>query len=538
MKPRPLLQGAGIATLYTAPFAAGYLTPSAGDAYHRLHPLTTIYWAILLLAIGLWIGSGIAFWLLERLPERWKRIFWLIPLTLLPWLFLRGLAAAFTDWPRIALLTMQIEHVLVPGIAILGVGMLLLMQAIGPTHFDKCVTGIRAAYMISGFGLLVILPQVGNYAFRSEPREQPGFVQANLPAVSASSPRIVWILMDELSYDQVFDHRQPDVALPNFDNLARSSLRFSAIQPVGKFTEEVLPALLLGKPVAVLRKPYPGPPSYRSTPGGSWQQFSEYDSIFGDAHSLGWTSGIAGWYNPYCRLFPDVVNRCFWQYSEPGHFDLASSLKSTSSVTENIAAMAPFRVKIQAVMHRPMLAGNQLHRDDYISLMAQARNLLNDSRIRFAFVHLPVPHPPGIYDRRRHIFVDRGTYLGNLVLADQSLEALREVIQSTPGAANTTLIVSSDHSWRTSWWRGSGDWSAEAERVTHGGEFDDRPVLMVHLPGSDSSQVVSKPVSVLIVHDILESLLRGQLHNTSDINELVEKQPAAIQEMNNAQARN
>lgn len=538
MKSRPFLQGAGIATLYTATFASGYLTPTAGDAYHRLHPLTTIYRAILLLAIGLWIGSGIAFWFLERLPERWKRIFWLIPLTLLPWLFLRGLAAALTDWPRIALLTMQIEHVLVPGIAIVGLGMLLLSPAIDPTYYDKCVRGGRAVYMISGFGLLVILPQIGNYALRSEPRELPGFVQASLPAVPAASPRIVWILMDELSYDQIFDHRQPDVVLPNFDNLASSSLRFSAVQPVGKFTEEVLPALLLGKPVADLRKPYAGPPSYRSTPEGPWRKFSEYDTIFGDAHSLGWTSGIAGWYNPYCRLVPDVVNRCFWQYSEPGHFDLASSLNSRSSVAENIAAMAPFRVKIQAVMHRPMLAGNQLHRDDYITVMAQAKELLNDSRIRFAFVHLPIPHPPGIYDRQRHTFADRGTYLDNLVLADQSLQALREVIQSTPGAANTTLIVSSDHSWRTSWWRGSGVWSAEAERVTHGGKFDERPVLIVQLPGSDGSQVVSRPASALIVHDIVESLLRGQLHSVSDINQLVEKQPAAMQEINSAKARN
>jgi hypothetical protein len=535
VKARPFLQGAGFATLYVAPFAADFLTPTLGDAYRRLHPLTTIYRAIFLMAIGLWIGAGTLFWLLERLPERWKRVFWLIPFALLPWLFLRSMTAAFTDWPRIALLVLHIDHVVAPGIAILALGLLLLSPMIGPALYDKCLTGMRALYMIAGFGLLVILPQIGKYALRSEPREQPAFVRANLPAVPASSPRIVWILMDELSYDQIFDHRQPDVALPNFDNLVRSSTSFSAIHPAGKWTEEVLPALLLGKPVVDLRKPYAGPPSYRSTPDGPWLRFNQHDTIFAVAQSLGWTSGVAGWYNPYCRLLPDVVNRCFWQYSEPGRFDLASSLLSTNSIAENMAAMMLFRDRIIVLMHGAIPSPNRQHRDDYTSLMVQSTDLLNDARIRFAFVHLPVPHPPGIYDRHLHVLADQGTYLSNLVLADQSLGALREVIQSTPAAASTTLIVSSDHSWRTFWWKGSGSWSAEAERVTHGGKFDPRPVLMVHLPGSDAGQVIAKPVSALVVHRILESLLRDQMHTAADLNNLIARQP---QEIENAQSGN
>ena len=535
MKPRPFLQGAGLATLYVALFAADFLTPTLGDSYRRLHPLTSIYRAIFLLAIGLWIGSGIAFWLLERIPGRWRRIFWLIPLAIAPWLFLRNMAAALKDWPRAALFVMQTAHVVAPAVLTLAVGLLLLSVAIGPALYDKCITGIRAFYMVAGFGLLVILPQVGRYALRSEPPEQPAFVKANLPAVPASAPRIVWILMDELSYDQVFDHRQPDVALPNFDSLARSSVAFSAIQPAGRWTEEVLPALLLGRPVAALRKSYGVPPSYRSTPHGPWLRFSQYDTIFADAQSLGWTSGIAGWYNPYCRLLPSVLDRCFWQYSEPGNFDLASSLDSTNSVAENMAAMAPFRAKIRTLIHIPVSSPNQPHRDDYISLMAHAQDLLNDSRIRFVFVHLPVPHPPGIYDRHSHTLADGGTYLDNLVLADQSLGALRDVIQSTPAAANTTLVVSSDHSWRTFWWRGSGAWSAEAERVTQGGKFDDRPVLIVHLPGEDGRQIIAKPINLLIAHDILEALLRGQINTMADINTLTDRQP---QEIENAQRGN
>jgi hypothetical protein len=200
-----------------------------------------------------------------------------------------------------------------------------------------------------------------------------------------------------------------------------------------------------------------------------------------------------------------------------------------------MVAMAPFQARILALTHRPVLSPNRSHRDDYTTMMAHAQDLLNDSRIRFVFVHLPVPHPPGIYNRHSHTMNGQGTYLDNLVLADQSLGALRDVIQSTPAAANTTLIVSSDHSWRTFWWKGSGAWSEEAMRATHGGQFDPRPVLMVQLPGSETGQVIAKPVNVLVIHRILQRLLRSQIHNAADINKLVAREP---QDMENAQNGN
>jgi hypothetical protein len=373
--------------------------------------------------------------------------------------------------------------------------------------------------MAAGFGLLVILPQTGRLALHSGPREQSGFVETGLPAVPSSSPRIVWVLMDELSYDQVFDHRVQTVDLPNFDRLAGSSVRFSALKPFAEFTEEVLPGLLLGKPVTGLLKPAAGVPRYRSYPKEPWQQFNQHETIFADARSLGWSTGVAGWYNPYCRLLPDVLDRCFWQYSEPGNFDLASSLSSTNSIAENIFAMVPFRVRWLSLMHKPIAPGNQAHRDDYVTLMTQAKALLQDSNIRFAFIHLPVPHPAGIYDRSTHALSDHGSYLDNLVLADQALGELQRSIDSTPAAANTTLIISSDHSWRTYWWKKSGNWSEAEEKASHG-RFDPRPVLIVHLPGQKTAETIARPANALIVHAILEALLRGKVQNAADIDRL------------------
>jgi hypothetical protein len=279
---------------------------------------------------------------------------------------------------------------------------------------------------------------------------------------------------------------------------------------------------MLGKVIVDLRKPYPGPPSYRSASGGAWQSFSERDTLFADAHSLGWTTGVAGWYNPYCRLLPHVLDRCVWFYSEPLHSDLSGSLSTRKSIVENMAAMMPLSFGLNSVMHTPTGDPIQTHIDDYLSVMAQTRDLIQDSHIRFIFIHFPIPHPPGIYDRVHHVIRKDGSYLDNLVLADQSLAAVQAAIQSTPAAANTTLIVSSDHSWRPWVWQPLKE---EEERVSHGGTFDPRAVLMVHLPGQDTSQVISKPVNVLIAHNIVESLLRGQTSTPGDLDDIVGHQP-------------
>ena len=525
MKPRPLLQGAGFATLYVGFYAADFLNPTVGDAYHRLFPLTAIYRAMLLLVLLLWLLGGLAFAASERLSPPWRRTFWLVPIVLLPWLFFCSMSAISlgSEASTFPLLMLRLRRWTTPAFAALA----LLLLIAKPKLYDRYVTGIRACYMVFGFGLIVILPRIALQALRSGPREEPSFQRADLPDVAPNAPRIVWILMDELSYDQVFASRQPDVLLPNFDRLAQTSINFSDLRPPatapgpGSNTEDVLPSLLLGKAVVELRKPYPGPPSYRTTFTGSWRAFSENDTIFADAHTLGWTTGVAGWYNPYCRLLPHVLDRCVWVFSEPVHADLSRDLSTRKSVVQNLLGMTPVSDSLNTRIHGLREKGVRTHIDDYLSMMAHAEDLIQDPRIRFAFIHLPVPHPPAIYDRVHHVITGHGTYLDDLVLADDSLGSLQKVLQSTPAAANTVLIVSSDHSFRTFMWRGTPDWSAEAEAATHG-RFDPRPVLLVHFPDAAAGQVISKPANVLVAHDIVEGLLRGQIHSSADIDQLIE----------------
>jgi hypothetical protein len=509
-----VLEAAGFASLYVLPFAAGFLSASHTAAYHSLHPLTTIYRAILIILMAAWLFGLLALYHGARAPHRWRRMIGLVPFTLLPWLLCRAIAGAFASLQGTGL---AIRGATFIWLATALFGILLLRCR--PALLDRCFVVTRIVYRVAAFGMLVLLPRVALHARSAHPREAQSFQRANLPAVSPSQPRIVWVLMDELSYDQTFAHRAPSVALPTFDALAKSSVVFSNLQPVGDSTEKVIPGLLLGKPLAGMRFSDEGSLVYHAAADLPWQHFDQRDTIFAQAQQLGWSTGVAGWFNPYCRLMPDVLDRCFWQFSEPVSGDLSRYLSSTQSTSQNVLAMMPLRHMLSTLLHRPFGGGASPHRRDYTAVMVQAADLVRDPRIRFIFIHLNVPHPAGIYDRAHQSMSDKGTYLDNLVLADRSLATLRNEIQSTPAAASTTLIVSSDHSWRTYLWKGSSAWSREDEQATHG-RFDPRPVLIVHLPESEEGKIISAPVSLMFVHTLLDAMLRGQIHSESDIDSL------------------
>jgi hypothetical protein len=515
----PPLQAAGFAALFIIAYAVEFLTSSLGDAYHRIQPLTTIYRALLIATLLVWLLAWLGFTVCGRLSVRWKRVAWVVPFAFLPWLICRDLRSAFM-WPKVV----NAGALALPWAAPVAVGLYLALF-LRPKLLDRCIVCARSAYVIAAFSLLVILPKVVPHALRSGPQEHASFERATGPPASPLAPRIVWILLDELSYDQVFEHRQADLALPNLDALSKTSMVFSAVQPVGKMTQELLPALLLGKPIAELRTPYTGLPSYQSRDGGPWERFNQHDTIFGEARSLGWSSGLVGWYNPYCRLLSDVLNRCFWQYSEANRTGLSRFFLSTNTTAQNLAAIFPSPL-VYRFFHLPLPDASPPRIRDYEDAMTQSLDLLRDPGIRFVFLHLPVPHPPGLYDRARQTMRESGSYIDNLALADRSLGTLWNCIQSTPDAKNTTVIVSSDHSWRTYLWKPMHMWLPEDERAS-GGRFDPRPVLMVHLPGSTTAQTIARPTSELIVHTMIEAMLRNQVHSDADIAALPPGAPVA-----------
>jgi membrane-anchored protein YejM (alkaline phosphatase superfamily) len=234
--------------------------------------------------------------------------------------------------------------------------------------------------------------------------------------------------------------------------------------------------------------------------------------LFAFAQRNGWSTGVDGWYNPYCHILASVLNACSWEPS----LGLPTELFGAAEQNSVLANGAVLPNALLAKLTNSSAAPEDAHVVEYRNVMARTQALIQNDHIRFVFLHLPVPHPPGIYNRQHHVLRPGGTYLDNLVLADDTLGALLKEIDATPAASRSTVIVSSDHSWRIPLWRLVPGWTAEEERAS-GGRFDDRPVLLIHFPGQISGNDVNPALPELLEHDIIAEMLRGKINSSKDL---------------------
>ena len=142
-------------------------------------------------------------------------------------------------------------------------------------------------------------------------------------------------------------------------------------------------------------------------------------------------------------------------------------------------------------------------------LGAHALDTLAHSQADIIYLHLPVPHPAAFWNRRTRTYAAGGSYLDSLDYTDRLLGQILDLLQSQPRWAATTLIVHGDHSWRTGIWRTKPGWSAEDERISHGGQWDPRPALLIHAAGQQTPETVTAPTSLMIVHSVVAAQIQA-----------------------------
>lgn len=520
-KARPWLEGAGLSLLYLLPLTAAMLSPSRMSIYHQLLPATTVMRGLLIDLIAQTVLIACYFMWLRTKHHRLRDLLELPVLFVLSWVLARDIG--FTT--RLPSLHLPIQF-LEPALPYLP-GLVLVVSVIVMFSSPKTYRGLSAGsnVMLAAFGfaaVFVLAPRVVLACFSKQPQEQPSFVHMQQNGLPRHHPRIVWVLFDELSFNQVFDHRDKEIQLPAFDELQAQSISFSHLSPVGYFTDKVVPSLFLGKQIVDTRVTADGNLRWRSGPGDKWQIFDPRQTIFGEAQNLGWSPGLAGWFNPYCRLLGPVLNRCVWMDGTgliDGLFEGVSTRQSSLvNAFYGLPLVSPWSLQSNDKLE------SEGHYQDYKQLLDAGKTLLRDPSIDLAFLHLPIPHPPGIYKRPGTDPLHAPSYLDNLVLADGALAELRKIIAETPEGQDTVLIVSSDHSWRVPLWRDAEDWSQEDERASGKGSFDDRPVLMLHYPKETTAAVVDGKTSAMAVHTLLDGLLTGTIANEAELREQAQVQ--------------
>ncbi|MEO6910882.1 MAG: hypothetical protein ABI158_08160, partial [Edaphobacter sp.] len=260
-----------------------------------------------------------------------------------------------------------------------------------------------------------------------------------------------------------------------------------------------------------------------------WEAFDPHKTVFQDALNAGYSTAVAGWYNPYCRILAPVLDRCFWtfQLPYPGGMVLERPISRNIllPLVRRIHAAISLLSHPSAGLPKDTLEGDQ-HIADYLELRKAGDSMLADADASFVLLHMPIPHPEGIYDRRNTTLSSiGGSYVDNLALADAYLAHVRGLLQQRGEWDSSTIVIMGDHSWRTSFiWSKMEGWTAEDNAASHGGQFDDRPAYIVKLPQQQHALRIDAPFKAIHTRSLLDALLTDQFHNAKDLKIWVEKQ--------------
>ena len=368
------------------------------------------------------------------------------------------------------------------------------------------------------------------YAARSVVRFPPSaYADRALATPLPTDPqpvRVVWIVFDELSREIAFSNRPASLQVPNLDRLKQESFYATAAQSPSFATETSLPALILGSLVASVQPDGPDRLLLHLRRGSKAVDWGTMDNVFDRARALGDNTAVAGWYHPYGRLLNRSLSQCYWVAGSqpPGIEEYAVPREILPAIWDRLRLQF---VALPVAGHLPGVDPLEYERrskiEKYQSLLHAAEHMAADASIGLALLHLPVPHPPGIYSRSDHQFhaTKLGGYLDSVALADQSLGLLRHSIEEAGLWPGTAIIVSSDHGWRADGWRGGPGWTAEDEAISHQGTMG-IPFLL-RLPGQATGLLYPKRFNTVLSRRIITAILEGRLTDPARISEVIER---------------
>ena len=323
-------------------------------------------------------------------------------------------------------------------------------------------------------------------------------------------PRLVWIVFDELSYDQVYGHRAADLSLPNFDALRKESTVFTDAQPIGDKTVKILPSLLSGRVIRAYNFTFDNRFLVHDKGTHGFTQLTGANTVFADAQKEGWRTAAVGWYNPYCTIEAGTIDDCYWMNHDRLDGPMAQDASFWSNVWSPLKQAGLEIVRPDQADDNICSYGVRQRTKTYLDLKEHALQVLKADQGDFVFLHLPVPHSPNIWNRATGSYTQRcgSSYLDSLALADRELGSIMTILKSSPRWKDTTLIVQGDHSWRIYLWDDQPAWTVEDARASRSG-FDPRPAMIIHHAGQTQGDLNATPWSLVNVHSVVEQVLHG-----------------------------
>lgn len=348
-------------------------------------------------------------------------------------------------------------------------------------------------------------------AARPASRARESTTAGNHEDFQSKTKRVVWIVFDEFDERVAFKERPTTLWLPEFDRFRLRSLVASSAYPPAGDTAKSIPALLNGKRVSSITS---GAEKTLTLWNENERQPVIWDpgmTLFAETASEGITNSLVGTYYPYCATLDVSIDDCrdFRRYRDSEGFRKRITRAMVMALD---AVPLSFRLWL-----RKFQLENEIERYEFS--LRESISLAADPGFQLVFIHFPVPHQPGIYDRPsgRLDISSKHSYLDNLALADASFGSLRRAMEQSGVWDESTVIVTSDHWWRTYLWSTGPHWTPEDQQISAGREPDHRVPFMVKLSGSNQQLPYDRPFNTVTIRKMVMAILKGSVRTEAEL---------------------
>ncbi|MEO8367674.1 MAG: sulfatase-like hydrolase/transferase [Candidatus Solibacter sp.] len=335
----------------------------------------------------------------------------------------------------------------------------------------------------------------------------------SLPLLTTAqpAPRFVWIIFDEWDQYLTFQDRAKGLALPEIDRFRAESLHAEIVFSPAHDTQESLPSLLSGRIVESTKRTAPN--ELLLTYAGETQAvpWSRQPNIFQDLRQLGVNAALTGFFHPYPRVLGGDVVESFsisslTLFEEPAFWSGVSGLNKVYRMAESPLHRVPLISRSGLIDD---WRSRQTFKVAYLEILDRALRLAQRPEIGLALLHLPVPHPPAIYDRKKGELTaenSNGGYTDNLALADVTLGKLRKAMEAAGQWDNSFVLLTSDHPLR--------------------GKGPKHPWIpfLLKTPGQKVGLAYQQPFNSVLTHDLILAVVGGEVHSPDDVSKWLDRE--------------
>ncbi|MFX4263651.1 sulfatase-like hydrolase/transferase [Pelotomaculum propionicicum] len=338
-----------------------------------------------------------------------------------------------------------------------------------------------------------------------------------------TNPRIVWIIFDEMDQRLTFEDRPPALKLPELDRFRSHSLYANNAYPPAGETDLSLPSLTTGKMISEVKYDRPNDLLIRISGENKFVGWSTLPNVFSKVYDMGFNSTLIGWYHPYGRVIGNNLTICSWHTFN--NCRKATFSEAMAQQTEYFFKFLPLVGKFKIM--------NQISFYDELKLEDRIKScteIVNESleaavapEIGLTLIHIPIPHPPGLYDSAKNDYVIKGGgYMDNLVLADRILGEIRQTMENSGLWEKTTVIITSDHWLRYDIWSkndlGVNDNNIESFKKG----MDYRVPYMIKLAGQSDGINYNQVFNTVLTHDLILAVLKNEVSSIGDVTKLID----------------